>query len=1087
MTRPAHLGTARVGLATLGFMRGGAMWTAVRRLILTAALAMAFAMSSSAVAASYDPDLTWRTIRTEHFLIHFHQGEEQLAEEFSAMVEDVFDTMTTELRWTPRRRTEVVLVDRTDSANGYARVVPYNAIVIFVTAPKEDSTLNLYEDWNTAIFTHELTHVLHMDSNHGLVRAARAVVGRIASTNNLSPWWMVEGLATFQETRHTPGGRGRAAWPDMLKRTAVLEDAFPPLGNLDGLQPKPPSGNLRYLFGQDFMQYIADNHGEDAWTRWVHIYGSSVPYLLPGKKVFGERITSMYRGWRDELKVRYGAQAEAVRREGETIGRLVSLPEASCIAPSFSPDGQRLVWSCYDLQRGSAIWHADGDGYGQQILLQDRGASYFTWRADSEAFVYAGTHLVNRFNTYNDIYLHTLESKRTQALTAGARARDPDFSPDGTQLVMVTNRVQNNRLEVLTVDQRRRRLTDESSHVQYSTPRYSPDGGTIAVSIWEDGRRDLWLVSPQGERLRRLTQDTAIDADPVWSDDGEWLFFSSDRSGIPNIYAVQLATERLWQVTNVLTGAAKPTVHPSGRLLAYQQYSQDGWDIRVMDLEPAEFLDRGQLPQPVRYGAALAGITAPRGEPAATMASWTPPAVKTRGAPQGGGWLHPSLAQAPAEILDSFEDTEGLDLFGQEADFPFTIPPQRYNPLPTLAPRFIAPFVQTTPFKPRTLPQTCLDPELFCPSLQFSLSSGSSDTLARFGWTGNVTYRTDADYLGGGGTFTINRWLPVYTFGASTRAVSTGRYYVFSEDPDTGEAGVAATDERYWERRTEGFAQVSFPYRLRSTVFARYSLSDRAARFAIPAFAYRDLLPLRGTIGALSGGYRFSWSQQTAYSISREDARIASLVGNFLHPWLGTSVLDANDERRALTQVQLVGELREYVVNPWIPNHVLAGRVATGVALGGTDFLGNYQMGGNIGDAAFYVTPDEFVMLRGYPFGFDTGDMYWLSAAEYRLPIWQIQRGVSALPAYFQFLSAAAFVDVGNAFLSPMNPRSVKGTTLLDAVTDQPLVGVGGELSLSTVLGWNGRVTGRGGFAVPLTRRSEVPPQQVYLQFGGSF
>ena len=41
-----------------------------------------------ATAASFDPDLTWRTLRTEHFQIHFHQGIEQVADEFSLMVED---------------------------------------------------------------------------------------------------------------------------------------------------------------------------------------------------------------------------------------------------------------------------------------------------------------------------------------------------------------------------------------------------------------------------------------------------------------------------------------------------------------------------------------------------------------------------------------------------------------------------------------------------------------------------------------------------------------------------------------------------------------------------------------------------------------------------------------------------------------------------------------------------------------------------------------------------------------------------------------------------------------------------------------
>src|SRR5262245_16475893 len=190
--------------------------------------------------AAYDPDLEWRTISTDHFDVHFHQGIERVADEFSGMAEDVYLTLQDEIRWRPNPRIQVVLVDRTDSANGFATAIPYPAITIYVTAPTEGSTLSLYEEWNRAIFTHELTHVLHLDTNHGIVRVTRALCGRIASTNSVSPGWMIEGFATFEETRQTNAGRGRSEAADMLKRTAVLEDAFPPLGNLDGFQPEPP-------------------------------------------------------------------------------------------------------------------------------------------------------------------------------------------------------------------------------------------------------------------------------------------------------------------------------------------------------------------------------------------------------------------------------------------------------------------------------------------------------------------------------------------------------------------------------------------------------------------------------------------------------------------------------------------------------------------------------------------------------------------------------------------------------------------------------------------------------------------------------
>src|SRR5688572_27506716 len=88
-------------------------------------------------AATYDPELRWRTLTTEHFHIHFHQGVEKVADELSVVVEDVFATMTEELAWTPGGRTDVVLIDRTDDANGFATAVPYRMITIYVTAPTE--------------------------------------------------------------------------------------------------------------------------------------------------------------------------------------------------------------------------------------------------------------------------------------------------------------------------------------------------------------------------------------------------------------------------------------------------------------------------------------------------------------------------------------------------------------------------------------------------------------------------------------------------------------------------------------------------------------------------------------------------------------------------------------------------------------------------------------------------------------------------------------------------------------------------------------------------------------------------------------
>ena len=49
-------------------------------------------------AASFDPELRWRTLETPHFNITFHQGEAALAEEMAVIAEAVWDKMTAEVK-----------------------------------------------------------------------------------------------------------------------------------------------------------------------------------------------------------------------------------------------------------------------------------------------------------------------------------------------------------------------------------------------------------------------------------------------------------------------------------------------------------------------------------------------------------------------------------------------------------------------------------------------------------------------------------------------------------------------------------------------------------------------------------------------------------------------------------------------------------------------------------------------------------------------------------------------------------------------------------------------------------------------------
>ncbi|MCK4429855.1 MAG: PD40 domain-containing protein, partial [Candidatus Aminicenantes bacterium] len=63
-------------------------------------------------------------------------------------------------------------------------------------------------------------------------------------------------------------------------------------------------------------------------------------------------------------------------------------------------------------------------------------------------------------------------------------------------------------------------------------PAISPDGKQIAFSYMED----LWMVSSEGGKAVRLTDHVAYDREPIWSPDGQWLAFTSNRKGNNDVF-----------------------------------------------------------------------------------------------------------------------------------------------------------------------------------------------------------------------------------------------------------------------------------------------------------------------------------------------------------------------------------------------------------------------------------------------------------------------------------------------------------------------------------------------------------------------
>ena len=127
----------------------------------------------------------------------------------------------------------------------------------------------------------------------------------------------------------------------------------------------------------------------------------------------------------------------------------------------------------------------------------------------------------------------------------------------------------------------------------------SPDGKYVAFTDFrwrpESDRRDLdiWVASTAGDDVRRLTFESPMDGSPQWSPDSQWIYFTSARgdddeppyNGKKQVWRVSLDGERLVPVTRFEKGVSSYELSSDGRTLYYaknRDQNDDEWkDLRA--------------------------------------------------------------------------------------------------------------------------------------------------------------------------------------------------------------------------------------------------------------------------------------------------------------------------------------------------------------------------------------------------------------------------------------------------------------------------------------------------------------------------
>lgn len=992
-----------------------------------------------AEAQAVPPDGAWHTLETPHFRVTHPPELETLARRAGERAEEAWAVLVGNFAEAPEGKVDIVVTDHADLSNGLANVFPSNRIVLFAPPPLEGYELSYFDDWLAIVVVHELAHVFHLDLTGTLGRIVRTVFGRLpaawpAFPGLALPTWTIEGLGTWYESALTGTGRVHGSFHEMVIRTAVLEDRFESLGQVSGASPLWPSGARPYAYGSLFFDHLLERYGPDRLGAFAEAVAEQwVPYRVnaAARDAFGVSFSEAWEGWHEELRARYGALEDSLaRRAPLTRGEAVTRSGRRTLHPRPSPDGERLAWARSDGRSSPQIRVALPDGSRDEQWVELNSLSSFSWHPDG-GVVLAQLEFADPYRIYGDLY-RLDERGGLRRLTREARLDHPDVAPDGRRAVAVqegggTTRLVEVELETGTV----RTLSGEDVDEHWAYPRISPDGRWIAAARWRaGGLYDIVITDRTGRVVTEVTRDRAVDIAPTWSADGRWLLWSSDRSGIPNLFAATVdaaggSVGEIRQVTNLLTGAAYPAVDPRGRWIVYSAYHADGWDVERIPFEPGAWF-----------------------EPA-------PPAPRFRGAPRGA---------APEDSL-----AEAMDG-----------PVEEYGPGRSLLPRYWIPQLDVW--------DGAAEKEVL--GLGVGARTGGADLLGRHRYQAAAFYYPSGGRWAGAGVYTFaGLGNPILSVGVRQRWDAGGpelvedaegtpvRLFVAERDR---EVDLAATLVR---RRVRSFAALSvgsaFAWEHRSLLELDGSVSDRF-RFSRPE---NRLVEGRATVSA-------STARAYAFSVGLQEGWAGFVRGRTRrHMDLADSLRAVVGEDRSFRDV--TGQLRAYlpIPGPGYARHVLAVRASGGAATGaGADRL-HFDLGGASGLAegitglGLFGGTGLLFPLRGYDRDVRSGRYAWSATAEYRFPLALVHRGLGLLPFHLDRIGGAVFTDAGNAWgpeLGVPGFQNPRGDMLWSA---------GAEVFLRALPLWTSPLTLRLGVAWPLV---DVPGEGgdgfvVHLRLGPSF